>query len=281
MSNTVSFSLSQFSKALSVITAGADDKGSATAEWLASQLKRAALSWLLDGSDALSQCLAKIETSGKASSAVKLRKVLRSIDYQFNDGGTKPIVYGQVAGFNLVKATDFISGQSSRCTDHARRVESANAFGQLLLITGNVVFAKPIREGEIDPLAPFGSYKPSTIATRLVAATDEQITGAIKRTVELLTILQEWQVSVESNKGKAAPAEAATAEADAAKAETAKAGEAVEAAEAAKAAKATEAAEAAKAGEAVEAAEAAKAAEAVEKLTTRARQTTKRAREAA
>ena len=249
MSN-VSFSLSQFSKALSVITASADDKGSATAEWLASQLKRAALSWLLDGSDALAQCLAKIETSGKASSAVKLRKVLRSVDFQFNDGGTKPIVYGQVAGFNLVKATDFISGQSSRCTDHARRVESANAFGQLMLITGNVVFAKPIREGEADPLAPFGNFKLSTIATRLLAATDEQVDSAVKRTNELLAILQEWQ---------AAKANAA-----------------------AEAAKATEAGEAAKATEAGEAANAAaEAAKAVEKLTTRARQTTKRAREAA
>ena len=207
----VSFSLSQFNRALAVITASADDKGSATAEWLASQLKRAALSWLLDGSDALSQCLAKIEASGKASTAVKLRKVLRGVDFQFNDGGEKPIVYGNVAGFAHVKAEGFISGQSQRCTDHAKRVESANAFGQLILITGNVVFAKPIREGEVDPLAPFGNFKVSTIATRLASATDEQLASAIQRTSGLLMVLQEWQAAEAAKAAEADPILAAEA----------------------------------------------------------------------
>lgn len=212
----VSFSLSQFNRALAVITASADDKGSATAEWLASQLKRAALSWLLDGSDALAQCLAKIEASGKASTAVKLRKVLRGVDFQFSDGTPeKPVIYGNVAGFAHVKANGFISGQSQRCTDHARRIESANAFGQLVLITGNVVFAKPVREGEVDPLAPFGNFKLSTIATRLTSATDEQLASAVKRTSELLIVLQEYQAAKAAEAAKAVEAAKAAKAAEA------------------------------------------------------------------
>jgi len=100
MSNIKSerFSLSQFSSALGALCAKTDDRAEALGEFLSVQLEKASRAWLLGGSDSLNQALSKIETSGKSTVAVKIRKVIRTVGY----AGFAP--WGTLQYFSVVQS---------------------------------------------------------------------------------------------------------------------------------------------------------------------------------
>ena len=187
MSNIKSerFSLSQFAVSLGALCAKTDDRAIAIAEFLSVQLEKASRAWLLGGSDSLNQALAKIESSGKASVAVKLRKVIRSVSFEgFSAWGT-------LQAFSVTPHEGLIGGNSERAKDKPQRAEACTAYGEAIRATTLRIFAKAIPDaGHVDPLAFAGAYSPKTIGLKLASATTAELINAINRIEDLTRLIQ-------------------------------------------------------------------------------------------
>ena len=187
MSNIKSerFSLSQFSTALGALCAKTDDRPAMLAEFLAVQLEKASRAWLLGGSDSLNQALSKIESSGKATTAVKIRKVIRTVGFNGFDA------WGTIQAFSVVPREGLIGGNSDRAKDKPARAEACAAFGEAIRTVTMRVFAKAISDGgHTDPLASFGLYSPKTIGIKLASATDMELIGALQRMADLSQLIK-------------------------------------------------------------------------------------------
>lgn len=184
MSN--SFSVTQFSQALGALCAKTDERATAISEWLAGSLEGAAKSWLIEGSDALRQCLAKLETSGKSTVAVKLRKVVRAVQFEFRGDN---VVYGNVAAFSVIPSKNLLGGNSPRCNDHAVREASCEAYGELVKGIANVLLAPPVREVNPDTLSGIGNFNEKTIGEKLAKADQEHLIAAASRLTKLAELV--------------------------------------------------------------------------------------------
>ena len=187
MSNIKSerFSLSQFASALGAICSTNDDKAEKMAEFLSVQLEKASRAWLLGGSDSLNQALSKIENSGKASVAVKIRKVVRTISFDGFD------TWGTLQGFGMVPKEGLIGGNSERARDKPQRADACTAYGEAIRATTLRVFAKAVPDsGHVDPLSQFGAFSPKTIGLKLARATTAELINAINRIDDLSRLIQ-------------------------------------------------------------------------------------------
>ena len=93
------FNLSQFSTSLFTLTCSREEKPVALAKFIAESLRDSAVDWLLEGSDCLTQVLAKFENSGKTAVAVKFRKIIRN-------SGASLAPYGEISAV-LLRRTAF------------------------------------------------------------------------------------------------------------------------------------------------------------------------------
>ena len=199
------FNLAQFNSALFTLTASRDERPQALAKFIAESLRDSALDWLIEGSDCLTQVLAKFENSGKSSVAVKFRKIIRN-------SGASLAPYGEIEGLTLVK-NKFPGGNGAAGQkDHANRIAVCEALYDRVLAYASFVFQPSVPEGIADPLASFGSFSEKSISIKLASASVDQLKEAVKRTVTLSSMIA---YALESRIADAAAADAAAAEATA------------------------------------------------------------------
>ena len=193
MSNT-RFNLSQFATALSTLTSSRDDRPVAFATFIADALRDSALDWLLEGSDALTQVLAKFENAGKSAVAVKFRKVIRA-------SGASLMPYGEIEGLTLVK-NKFPGGNGEQGKkDHANRIVVCDQFHAKVFAYAVFVFQPAVSDGAVDPLSAFGAFSEKSFAIKIGSATVEQIESAVKRTLTLTALLASALESVKKQNG--------------------------------------------------------------------------------
>ena len=202
------FNLSQFNSALFALTAGRDERPQSLAKFVAESLRDSTLDWLIEGSDALTQVLAKFENSGKSAVAVKFRKIIRGC-------GASLMPYGEIVGGKGITLTknQFPGGNGAAGQkDHANRIAVCEALYDRVLAYASFVFQPSVPEGIADPLASFGSFSEKSISIKLASASVDQLKEAVKRTVTLSSMIA---YALESRIADAAAADAAAAEAPA------------------------------------------------------------------
>ena len=195
------FNLSQFSTSLFTLTASRDERPAALAKFIAESLRDSAIDWLIEGSDALTQVLAKFEDSGKTAVAVKFRKIIRN-------SGASLAPYGEISGLSLTK-NKFPGGNGAQgAKDHPNRMAVCESLYSKVLAYASFVFQPAVPDGAVDPVGAFGAYSEKSIAIKLSSANIEQLRDAIKRTVTLSALIAG---ALESRIADAAAADAAAA----------------------------------------------------------------------
>ena len=220
MSNQSSFNASQFKLSFAVLAAKTDDRAQALAAFLGESLSDAAVSFLIDGSDALNQALAVIQNGGKSSFAVKARKVIKTLAF---DGFTP---YGTISEFAFVKAPTFIGGNATkqfkdagvdRAAEIIARSDACAEFGDAIKAKTLALFSKaaPDAGAVIDPLAGIAMYSEKTIDAKLAGANAAQLDAALARIASLQSLITAALATVSEAERAASEAEAkAKAEAD-------------------------------------------------------------------
>jgi hypothetical protein len=199
------FNLSQFTTALNTLTCSREDKPSVYAAFIADALRDSAQDWLLEGSDALTQVLAKFENAGKSAVAVKFRKIIRGC-------GASLLPYGEIEGLTLVK-NKFPggNGESGR-KDHENRTLVCESFREKVFAYAQFVFSPAVSDGVADPLSAFGAFSEKSFAIKIASANIEQIECAVKRTLVLTALLASALESAKKqNADESAPAPEASA----------------------------------------------------------------------
>ena len=201
------FNRSQFNSAFAMLVCKSDERAEAVSIFLADSISAACESTLIDGSDSLAHVLNKISNSGKTSVAVKVRKAVRAIDWSpIND-------WFNVDEFDAVKASGYIGGNSSKCTDQKARISACEVLRDNVAIACRKVFTPAAKDaGHVDPLASFGAYSEKTIALKLATASASEMMSACER-LRALEALITTAMSALIDTADAAPADAAPADA--------------------------------------------------------------------
>jgi len=199
------FNLSQFSTSLFTLTASRDERPAALAKFIAESLRDSAIDWLIEGSDALTQVLAKFEDSGKTAVAVKFRKIIRN-------SGASLAPYGEISGLSLTK-NKFPGGNGAQgAKDHPNRMAVCEALYSKVLAYASFVFQPAVPDGAVDPLSSFGAFSEKSFAIKIASANIEQIECAVKRTLVLTALLASALESAKKqNADESAPAPEASA----------------------------------------------------------------------
>ena len=176
------FNLSQFSTSLFTMTCAREERPQALAKFIAESLRDSALDWLIEGSDCLTQVLAKFENSGKSSVAVKFRKVIRN-------SGASLAPYGEISGLSLTKNSFPGGNGAAGQKDHANRIAVCETLYTKVYAYAQFVFQPSVPDGAVDPLASFGAYSERSIAIKLASASVDQLKEAVKRTVTLSSMI--------------------------------------------------------------------------------------------